>query len=138
MVNDDRKTECDEKPVLSARTADLLKVTPIWILSQLTRNFTLMKLPINVSFSAVVSINYKAPTECLEELAAIMRMLIKAQISLTYVNCHLARRLRKTCSFHSPNGVQAEKKKLAHKVRFASSENCFSGEAGQAVFIYNE
>lgn len=36
-------------------------------------------------FSGVVSINYKAPTECLEEPAAIMRMLIKAQISLTYV-----------------------------------------------------
>lgn len=44
-----------------------------------------MKLPINVSFSGVVSINYKVPPERLEELAAIMRMLIKAQISLTYV-----------------------------------------------------
>lgn len=44
-----------------------------------------MKLPINVSFSGVVSINYKAPTERVEELAAIMRVLIKAQISLIYV-----------------------------------------------------
>lgn len=97
-----------------------------------------MKLPINVSFSGVVSINYKAPTECLEESAAIMRMLIKAQISLTYVagGCVTWRgAYARQALFDSPNSVPSEKKKYTHKVRFASSENFFSGEAGQAVFI---
>lgn len=51
-----------------------------------------MQLPISVTFSGAVSINYKEPTERHRQPAVIIRKLIRAERGLTYIADASARR----------------------------------------------